>query len=167
MADKKKNKNKKEITYKDIADYLLALANETGEPITNLKLQKLVYYAQAWHLANYSKPLFKKDFEAWVHGPVIPELYQSYKEKGSSPIETDLELNKVEKRFNKKTLGFLEEFVSVYMPFTAYQLEQMVHSEDPWIKTREGREPDERCNDSIPKDLIMKFYGEKIKNKAN
>ncbi|MFH1671301.1 MAG: type II toxin-antitoxin system antitoxin SocA domain-containing protein [Candidatus Portnoybacteria bacterium] len=167
MANQKNNKNKKEITYKDIADYLLALANETGEPITNLKLQKLVYYAQAWYLANYSKPLFKKDFEAWVHGPVIPELYQFYKERGSSPIETDLKLDKVEERFDKKTLEFLEEFVSVYMPFTAYQLEQMVHSEDPWLKIREGYQPDEICNNTIPKELIKKFYGEKIKNKTN
>ena len=52
----------------------------------NLKLQKLVYYAQAWHLALRDVPLFEEDFEAWVHGPVIPALYQEYKKFGWRPI---------------------------------------------------------------------------------
>ena len=70
----------------DIADYFVRLANETGDYISNLKLQKLVYYAQAWYLAISDEALFEEDFEAWVHGPVIPELYQEYKSFGWRPI---------------------------------------------------------------------------------
>ena len=73
------NTIKRQITHRDVAEYFLALANETGGTITNLKLQKLVYYAQAWHLANFDKPLFDAKFEAWVHGPVIPGLYEEYR----------------------------------------------------------------------------------------
>jgi uncharacterized phage-associated protein len=63
----------------DIADYFVWLANDTGSFVSNLQLQKLVYYAQAWHLALYDRPLFEDDFQAWVHGPVIPELFDKYK----------------------------------------------------------------------------------------
>ena len=75
------------IIYNDVVDYFLGFANETGEWITNLKLQKLVYYAQAWHLAIYSKPLFNTDFEAWVHGNVIHDLYSECKSWGNHNIE--------------------------------------------------------------------------------
>lgn len=63
----------------DVADYFIWLANDSGSFISNLKLQKLVYYAQAWYLAIYGQSLFDEDFEAWVHGPIIPSLYQKYK----------------------------------------------------------------------------------------
>src|SRR5260221_3271487 len=74
----------------DVADYFIRLANETGSFISNLKLQKLVYYAQAWHLGIKGAPLFQEDFQAWVHGPVIPELYQKYKSFAWQPIVTDV-----------------------------------------------------------------------------
>lgn len=67
-----------QITCFDIAKHFIRFANEEGSFISNLKLQKLVYYAQAWHLAIHGTPLFEEDFEAWVHGPVIPSLYQKY-----------------------------------------------------------------------------------------
>ncbi|MBW4622042.1 MAG: DUF4065 domain-containing protein [Cyanosarcina radialis HA8281-LM2] len=58
----------------DVASYFIDLANKTGNTVNNLKLQKLVYYSQAWHLAIHGTPLFEEDFQAWIHGPVIPEL---------------------------------------------------------------------------------------------
>ena len=70
--------NKKKITISDIADYFITKNHEYGDYITNLKLQKLVYYAQAWYLAFLDKPLFDEDFEAWVHGPVNRDLYDRY-----------------------------------------------------------------------------------------
>lgn len=71
----------------DIASYFIERANQTKSTINNLKLQKLVYYSQAWHLAIHGIPLFKEDFQAWVHGPVVPELYQKYKGFGWQPIK--------------------------------------------------------------------------------
>jgi uncharacterized phage-associated protein len=60
-----------------VADYLIALAHERGESVNNLKLQKLLYYAQAWHLALHDEPLFPEKFQAWMTGPVIPAMYPS------------------------------------------------------------------------------------------
>ena len=62
------------------AKYFLAQASEdAGDLISNLKLQKLVYYAQGFHLALYDEPLFLEAIEAWTHGPVVPDLYRHYK----------------------------------------------------------------------------------------
>ena len=152
------------IIYNDVVDYFLGFANETGELITNLKLQKLVYYAQAWHLAIYSKPLFNADFEAWVHGPVIRDLYNECKRWGNHPIESDVKLGQVIERFDNETLDFLEEVAEVYMPYSAYELELMVHREAPWIDARKGYEPDEKCNETISEESMRDYYGQKVKN---
>lgn len=168
MANKKnQQQNTSKISYSDIADYFIAISNESGDSITNLKLQKLVYYAQAWYLANFNKPLFKEDFEAWIHGPVIPSLYDEYKKLGPNPIKKDINLKEVRAKIDKKVLEFLDEVVKVYMPCGAYQLEMMTHREDPWIIARGGCTPDERCNNIIDKDQIQKYYGQKIKSQTN
>lgn len=149
-------------TYKDIVAYILAYASESGEALTNLKLQKILYYTQAWYLANFSKPLFLEDFEAWVHGPVIPELYHELKIKGSAPIQNTNKLEEIKARFDSETIEYLDEVISVYLPFGAYQLELMTHKEDPWIEARKNCDPDERCTEVIKKLSMQRFYGSKI-----
>ena len=154
----------KNLSYEDVAKFFLAFANETGESITNLKLQKLVYYAQAWYLANYGKPLFADDFQAWIHGPVIPDLYQTYKTFGSGPIVTAFQLKDIEKDLDSDTAEYLNEVAKVYMPFGGYQLEMMTHKETPWLEARGNLEPDQRCENLISKTSMQKFYGQKTKD---
>lgn len=158
------NKDQK-ITPVDIANYFIGFANMTGDYVTNLKLQKLVYYAQAWYLANFGKPLFEEDFEAWVHGPVIPSLYRKYKKYGSSPIIEDIDLTKIKSKFNADVVLLLDEVIKVYMPAGGYQLEQMTHVESPWIKARGKTLPDAKSEKVISKRSMKLYYGEKI-NKA-
>src|SRR6478672_9634684 len=65
---------------------------ETGKPVTQMKLQKMVYFAHGYHLAKYDEPLIEEDFEAWQFGPVAPSIYNEFKLYGSDPIrmtETD------------------------------------------------------------------------------
>lgn len=158
---------KKKYTSKNIVEYILAFADGAGEAITNLKLQKLIYYTQAWYLANFKKPLFDEEFEAWVHGPVIPELYFELRKSGAqgfSPITIKKKLKDVEKEFNAETLKYLSEVVSVYMSYGAYQLEVMTHKEEPWIEARKGLEADEKCDEVISKDKMREFYGKKIED---
>lgn len=157
----------REITYQEVADFFLAFADDKGETISNLKLQKLVYYAQAWFVANYEKPLFKGEFQAWVHGPVLPELYRTYKERGSSPIPTSRELEEVEKALDPAILEYLKEVARVYMPSGAYELELMTHQEAPWIDAREGLEPDEKGENVISLEAMKEYYGGKIKNQTD
>src|SRR6185369_5131439 len=92
------------LDYRLIADYFIGLANETGSLITNLKLQKLVYYAQAWNLAlNDGRALFDDDFEAWVHGPVIFDLYNDYRALKWNPISKGVKLSEIETKLAPET----------------------------------------------------------------
>lgn len=144
-------------TASEIADYFIYVANDTGSFISNLKLQKLVYYAQAWHLALYGTPLFDEDFEAWVHGPVIPALFDQYKEFGWKPI-----LKEVKKPdFPPELEKFLEEITEEYFICEGLELEMMTTREAPWIQVRKGLRRDEPSHAIISKESMRDYYKER------
>lgn len=121
------------LTCLDVAKYFLSLPDEDiGDSISNLKLQKLIYYAQGFSLALYNKPLFKERIEAWEHGPVVPALYNRYKSLGATPIpaakNTDFS------KFNEQTKALLNEVYEEYGQFSAWKLRDMSHEEEPWGK---------------------------------
>lgn len=70
-----------------IANEFLRLADSEGIPVDQMKLQKLVYYAHAWHLAYHDRPLFDDDVEAWPWGPVIRSIYGEFQQFGRDPIK--------------------------------------------------------------------------------
>ncbi|PSB68506.1 hypothetical protein C7B61_00490 [filamentous cyanobacterium CCP1] len=138
----------------DIANYFIWLANETGSFISTLKLQKLVYYAQAWHLALYGNPLFEEDFQAWVHGPVVPALYQKYKSFGWQPI-----LEETVPKLSENIFEFLDEVAEEYFACDAYELEQMTHAEAPWNWARGDLPLDAPSDAVIKKEWMKEYYG--------
>lgn len=122
------------LTCYDVAEYFLTLIDEeVGDLMSNLKLQKLVYYAQGLHLALYDKPLFKENLEAWQYGPVVPELYHFYKDFGSGAIPVPQTVNF--DKYNNEIKAFLNEVYAVYGQFSAFKLSQMTHEEPPWKET--------------------------------
>lgn len=121
------------ISVHDVARYFLSLSDEdAGDAITNMKLQKLAYYAQGFHLAMHGTPLFSEAIEAWPHGPVVPELYHAYKQHGSGciPAPVDMDFS----RYDPKTRGLLDEVYNVYGQFSAWKLRNMTHEETPWVR---------------------------------
>src|SRR4051794_29818552 len=85
------------LTADQVADYFLAhVDEESGDNITHLKLQKLLYYAQGFHLAIQGEPLFAEPIEAWEHGPVVCRVYHKVKYCGNRPIDRpdDFEIDK-------------------------------------------------------------------------
>ncbi|HRN69909.1 MAG TPA: DUF4065 domain-containing protein [Candidatus Woesebacteria bacterium] len=154
----------KQITYQQIADYFIALSNEVQEPITNLKLQKLVYFVQAWYLAYKKEPLFDEDFQAWVHGPVLRDLYDKYSSNEWRPIIEKKEPSKeIFAKFDKDLQLIISEVVESYFPLTAYELERISHSDEPWIKARKGLSIDEPSNNVIEKEWMEKYYASLMK----
>jgi uncharacterized phage-associated protein len=145
------------LTCFDIAEYFIWLANETGSFISNLKLQKLVYYSQAWYLAIYEQPLFSEDFQAWVHGPVVPELYDRYKRFSWQPIQAEPTPS-----FSENVTSFLEEVADTYFACDAYELERMTHLEDPWLRARNSLPPDATSNEVIRKEWMQEYYGSRV-----
>lgn len=124
----------KKIKCSNVADYFLAKAEESEDGLSNLKLQKLVYYTQAFHLALYESPLFDEDICAWSHGPVIPELYQKYKEHGSGNIPFEAKNTDFDK-FDGDVVDLLDEIYEVYGQYSAWKLRNLTHEEPPWQET--------------------------------
>lgn len=130
-------KSKRGISAHDVADYFLAKCDEdAGDLISNLKLQKLLYYAQGFCLALSNKPLFPQPIEAWTHGPVVPAIYgrfRDYKDLGL-PIPADVP------QFEPKIRSLIDEVYTVYGQFSAWKLRNMTHEESPWRDTPTGQE---------------------------
>lgn len=153
-------------SYKSVSDYLLALANETGSYVSNLKLQKLMYYFQAWYCAAYDDTLFDEDFQAWVHGPVIPALYHKYKPFGYKPIVDENLGGDVVKdfrgQFSKDEGKFMSQVEKLYMSKSGYDLEKLSHREAPWIIARNGMPKDEPSEAVISIESMKEFYSQFI-----
>ena len=114
-----------------IANYFLALCDrDEGEIISNLKLQKLLYYAQGFNLALEGQRLFREDVEAWTHGPVVRSVYHNYKHHGTNalPSPEDFDLNCLD----EETRQMLDEIFQVYGQYSAWKLANMTHIEPPW-----------------------------------
>ncbi len=142
------------LTAKQVAEYILSFANEAEEPITNLKLQKLVYYAQGYYLAIHNDLLFEDEIQAWVHGPVIPSVYRHYKKFEWRPIDEDVERPTI----TPVLAEHLELIIETFLPIDAYKLERMTHNEAPWINARGDLPPDAICQTAInPADMKEYF----------
>lgn len=132
--------------------------------MSHLKLQKLLFYVQAYHLAYFNADLISDEFEAWVHGPVSRKLYESlngentmysdvfYEEKNDSPNTTFNEL------LTKDQLQLIDDVLEELSPLTTLQLENMLHSEMPWKTARKGYSAADKCNVVIEKEVIRTFY---------
>jgi len=134
-------------------DVAAALLAETGA-VTTMKLQKLVYYSQAWHLAFTSEPLFGETIEAWPQGPVTPTLYEKHKGKyrvESWPHGDKSKLTPLE----SKTLSWVLE---KYAHFSAEALSRMTHMENPWKIARGLLQDDEKSSEPIALDQMKNFY---------
>ncbi len=124
---------------KDVANYFLSLVDEDcGDSMTNLKLQKLLYYAQGFHLAIHDTPLFDEPIKAWFHGPVVESLYHEYKQYGTgcipAPDGFDFTI------FTDEQKELLDEISNVYGQFSAWKLRNMTHDEPPWKNTPQSEE---------------------------
>lgn len=149
---------------KTIADYFLSLAEpETGDAMTHLRLQKLAYYAQGWHLALTGRPLFPNELEAWPHGPVSPALFSRFKGYKFDIIprtEIKADLSKIDSATRK----ILDDVWRVYGQFTAKRLEEMTHSERPWIEARAGLAPEEKSNNKISQNVMREYFSSVLAN---
>ncbi|MBD8144293.1 type II toxin-antitoxin system antitoxin SocA domain-containing protein [Pantoea agglomerans] len=141
---------------KDVATWFIHKFAESGDVVTHLKIQKLLYYAEAWHQVLNDSELFKEKIQAWAHGPVVPEIFHTYKEHGwnTLPVPKDKKLPK----FSKKTESVLIQVIDSYGELPAKTLERMTHGDQPWIKAREGFEPEQRCEKVMPKTEIKSFF---------
>lgn len=152
----------------NISDYIIFRLKSEGDiDLNTLKHQKLLYYVQAWYLAFFEKPLFEEDFQAWIHGPVNREIYDIYKEGRN--LYSELSIDDMKDRANIESLTeeeciHIDTILDSYANFSSTQLELMTHKETPWIETRKGFTPYERCEKIISKDLMKEYYKARLNN---
>ena len=137
-----------------VADFLVRFCDEHGDAITNLRLQKYLYYAQGWFLAFYDRPLFDEDLQAWVHGPAHPGTYGRFKHNRWQPISDDVgspELPDI-------VWDHLVEVHSAYGKFSAWDLERMTHAEEPWREARGNLPEDESSQAVISVESMRRYF---------
>lgn len=137
-----------------IAEYLIRFFEKQESSVTNLKLQKLVYYAQGIALGSYSKKLFREPILAWEHGPVVKELYDRYK-SGSQPLSSNLNESIEDITSNELVQKILDETISIYGVYTPWVLRNKTHNETPWLETKRDEEiTDEKLISFFRKQLV-------------
>ncbi|MCY4596724.1 MAG: DUF4065 domain-containing protein [Bryobacterales bacterium] len=135
----------------DVAAYIL----ERQGPMTTWKLQKLVYYCQAWSLVWDDDVIFPQEIEAWANGPVVRELYRAHRgtyriaclRKGSPETLTGTQ---------RETVDAVPTFYGNKSP---QWLSDLTHMEAPWQSARRGIPDGERGNQIIPKESLAEYYG--------
>ena len=135
----------------DVAKYILEQAGE----MTAMKLQKLVYYCQAWALVWDEKPLFEERIEAWANGPVVPELYRTHRGLFKVPTWPEGQSQDLGAEERETIDSVLEH----YGPKSSQWLSELTHREDPWADARGGLAPGERGNQVISHAAMAEYYG--------
>jgi uncharacterized phage-associated protein len=125
----------------NVASYFIVRAYEDGmeAEMTNMKVQKLLYYSQSLHLAMYNEPLFAEEIQAWRYGPVCPPAYRFYSEFEANQLPIPSQELLLQIPDDQKKL--LEEVWENFGGYHAYLLSDMTHLEFPWKKARKGLLP--------------------------
>lgn len=152
------------ISINKLADYIITKLSEGGEELNNLKLQKLAYYCDAWHLAFFDKKLVDVDFQAWIHGPVSRELYDRF--SFSKSLYSDISLEDrspdFQMEFESSYATHIDTILEAYGKFSGAQLEEMTHREKPWIEARKGYRPSQRCEEVLDNAVIRDYYKSRL-----
>jgi len=144
------------LSARKVAEYFLAKADESvGDGITNLKLQKLVYYAQGYHLALHGTPLFRERIEAWEHGPVVPELYRQYKQWGSGHLPPPAHFDP--DGYDRAAAQLLDEVYDVFGQYSAWKLRNMTHEDRPWIDAYQNGERNRVISHAALRDYFKDY----------
>ena len=123
-----------------------------------LKLQKLLYLAQGYSYAFYDRPLFKDDLEGWVHGPVVRNVYDIFKNYQYNSIDTNFEVEELD----DEAKDIINYVIKNFGKYDAKYLEKISHEQEPWILSRRGLDPDERSDKTISKESKANYIKNEI-----
>ena len=138
-----------------IAKWFIAWADEFEEAVlSNLKVQKLLYYAQGHHLADTGTPLFRDDIQAWSHGPVVPSVYHELKYFGRDAIHLPDDDDFSWQDVDPDTTEFLMRVWNTYGAIAAWRLRDMTHDDGPW----KNHFVEDQRHTAIPTNEIRSFF---------
>ena len=134
----------------DVAAYILSKQGA----MTAMKMQKLLYYSQAWSLVWDDEPLINGRFEAWANGPVSPEYFAAH--RGEYTVSTEPRGN--EKLIKGRAKATVDAVIKAYGVKDPGWLSDLTHRELPWIKAREGLAPGQRSTREITHAAMRDYY---------
>lgn len=137
---------------RDVARYIL----RQSAPMSSMKLQKLAYYAQGWHLAFDGEPLFDSKIEAWANGPVVRDLYNAH--RGLFTLHENTLGDYVEGSLADNEVETINAVLEAYGHMDAHSLSNLTHSERPWIEARDGAPDGARVNAEIDLATMHEFF---------
>lgn len=136
----------------DVARYIIWYCKKNGYTISNLKLQKILYFVQANFLVNEGYPCFKEEIEAWDFGPVVPDVYHEFKIYGSSNIPVS-ECSNAGLLIYNKDKKLIDEMVDQCASYSASALVEITHNQEPWNNAYE-----KYCNNVISQESIKEYF---------
>lgn len=154
------------MTYKaiNVADWFInQFDKESGDVITHLKVQKLLYFSEAWCQVLLNKELFSENIEAWAHGPVVREVFDQFRSAGWTPLSVTGELIE----FDNDVHDVLVQVLEAYGDVSAKHLEHLTHQDRPWKEARGSLSPEARCSNIISKPVIKSYFTEKYNDLLN
>ena len=134
--------------------------------ITNLSLQKLLYYFKGFGHVFYKEDILREECEAWVHGPVFVKIYEKYKSFGREPIRNEYQEIEFDKLLTVDEINLCNYVLENFAIYNGSILREFTHKEKPWIEAREGLGETERCTNIIL-DSSIESYFNKIDNNYN
>lgn len=145
-----------------VAQYFINKCDvQAGDSITHLKIQKLLYYVQAWGLVFTGNSFFKEKFQAWSHGPVLPTVFHSLKQYRFQNIAGEIIAENLET--TNKNVEVIENVWETYGELSAKHLEQLTHQEKPWIEARVGLLPEDKSINEIDQHTMCDYYAKLLK----
>lgn len=143
-------------TVHDVSAYLISKADiSEGDGMTNLKLQKLLYYCQGFALVLLDKPLFTNAIDAWQHGPVVSVAYNIYKDYKGNVIDEILKGNPDSLSAEEKEL--VDDVYGVYGKYSAWYLRNLTHSEPTW------QNAENRTKSTITHEAMKEYFSTLVK----
>lgn len=136
----------------DVAKYIL----ESRGPMSAMKLQKLMYYSQAWSLVWEEEPLFSDDFQAWANGPVLPDLYNVH--RGQFKVDSSLVAHSNSAALSAEERANIDRVLTFYGDKTAQWLSNLTHQENPWLDARGDLPVGAPSTAIIPKAAMHEYY---------
>lgn len=136
----------------DVAEYILGKLGQ----MPAMKLQKLVYYSQAWHTVWSDQPLFNERIEAWANGPVVPSLYALHRQQF---ILSPGQFQGNPHNLSEDEADSIDKVLKHYGDKTSQWLSDLTHMESPWQDARKGLTPGERSDNPIELGAIVEYYG--------
>lgn len=138
----------------DIARYVIERCSEINRTISNLKLQKILYFIQAEFLVTKNLPCFAEEIQAWDFGPVVPDVYYRYRMFGSANIPC-IGKSRASRIVSPRDKEILDDIIDECSRYSASALVEITHNQTPWI---EAYEPG--WNNEITTESIKRYFEE-------